>query len=142
MKKHTCKVLIVCLIILALVFAFLWQTEKSNRDDLRLLAQASAKDAHSQFKEYQEMGHESSYWYGVAAFRSFEQAYYLLTEGTNKNINYTFFNQVYGALVLSPDKCQSHVAELVAATAVIANDIEDDNGFIRMSELYNLLKYE
>ena len=37
-------------------------------------------------------GEVSSYWYGVAAFRSFEQAYHLLTEGTNKSSNYVFCN--------------------------------------------------
>ncbi len=76
MKKQVQIILVVCLTITTLVFAFLWQNEKNNKDDLRLLAQASAKETYINFTEYQANGQENDYWNGVAAFRSFEQAYY------------------------------------------------------------------
>ena len=77
MKKRFEVFLIVCLSISTLIFALLWQSQKNDKNDIRALAQASAADACAQFTEYQTDGCESSYWYGVAAFRSFQQAYHL-----------------------------------------------------------------
>ncbi len=142
MKKKLPIILIACLAITTIVFGMLWQAEKNDKDDLLLLAQASAKDAYTAFVDYQEKGHESSYWNGVAAFRSFEQAYYLLTENTNKTVNYTFCNEVYGALVLSPEKSQDHIADIVATMDILAKDVENENGYLKMSELRNTLNHE
>lgn len=141
MKKRIQVILIVCLSISTLVFALLWQWQKNDKDDIRALAQASAADAYTRFAEYQADGCESSYWYGVAAFRSFQQAYYSLTEGTNKAVNYTFCNEVYGCLVLSPEKSRSHISEIVETMRILSLDVQDENGYIGMSELRNDLKH-
>ena len=82
MKKIALPVLTVCFALAALVFAYLWYVEKSNDSDLKQLAQASATDAYTQFSSYQTNGNDSDYWSGVASFRSFEQAYVLLVQGT------------------------------------------------------------
>ena len=140
MKKRFGALLIVCLSVSTLVFALLWQSQKNNKDDIRALAQASAADACIQFTEYQTDGCESSYWYGVAAFRSFQQAYDSLTEGTNKAVNYTFCNEVYGCLVLRPEDSQSYISEIIETMRILSLDVEDENGYIRMSELRNSLK--
>ena len=140
MKKHLTALLIIGLAISALTFGILWQRAENSRSDARLLAQAGAADACAQFASYRDTGLESSYWYGVAAFRSFEQAYHLLTEGTNKAVNYIFCNEVYGNLVLSPVVCQARIAELIDVMEILSRDIEDENGYIRMSELRNLLE--
>ena len=105
------------------------------------MAQASAADACAQFTEYQTDGCESSYWYGVAAFRSFQQAYDSLTEGTNKAANYAFCNEVYGYLGLSPEISQSHISELIETMSILPLDVEDENGYSKMSELRNSLKH-
>lgn len=141
MKKRFEVFLIVCLSISTLVFVLLWQSEKNNKDDMRALAQASAMDAYSQFTEYQADGSESSYWYGVAAFRSFQQAYHSLTEGTNKAVNYTFCNEVYGYLVLHPEVSQSYISEIIETMRILSLDVEDENGYIKMSELRNSLNH-
>ena len=140
MKKRFEAFLIVCLSISTLIFALLWQSQRNNKDDIRALAQASAADACIQFTEYQTDGCESSYWYGVAAFRSFQQAYHSLTEGTNKAANYTFCNEVYGYLVLSPEISQSYISEIIETMSILSLDVEDENGHIKMSELRNSLK--
>ncbi len=142
MKNRIQTIIIICLTALTLLFGFLWQREKSNRADLRMLAQASAKDAYTQFASYQERGEESDYWKGVAAFRSFEQAYYLLTENTNKNGNYVFCNEVYGDLVLHPQKCQEYMADIIAVLDILTRDVESENGHLKMSELRNRLEYD
>ena len=141
MKKPFEVFLIVCLSVSTLVFALLWQSQKNNKDDIRALAQAGAADACIQFTEYQTNGHESSYWGGVAAFRSFQQAYHSLTEGTNKAVNYTFCNEVYGYLVLNPENSQSYISEIIETMRILSSDVEDENGYIRMSELRNSLKH-
>lgn len=137
MKKKLAAVLIVCPAISSLLFAALWQRAENSKDDIRQLAQASTADAYSQFVEYQTNGETSSYWYGVAAFRSFEQAYHLLTEGTNKSSNYAFCNEVYGCLVLSPEKSQKYIAEIIEVMEILAVNVEDENGYLRMADLRN-----
>lgn len=137
MKKKLAAVLIVCLAISSLLFAVLWQRAENSKNEIRQLAQASALDAYSQFVEYQTNGEASSYWYGVAAFRSFEQAYYLLTEGTNKSSNYVFCNEVYGCLVLSPEKSQKHIAEMIEVMEILSVDVENEDGYLRMADLRN-----
>ncbi len=141
MKKQIAIILIICLTVLALVFGILWQQKKRSHDDALLLAQSGAKEAHTRFVEYQELGHESDYWAGVSAFYSFERAYYLLVEGTNKSVNFTFCNEVYGALLLSPETSQSHMAEVIEVMALLAENVQDENGYLQMSNLRNLLNH-
>ena len=142
MRRKIPAVLAVCLAATTLLFAFLWQREVRSHDETRALAQAGAADAYAHFAAYQETGEESDYWYGVAAFRSFAQAYHLLVEGTNKDTNYLFCNEVYGQLVLSPGDGRAHSSELVAVMEILAQDVEDENGYLRMSELRNLLLHD
>lgn len=136
-KRRLTTIIIVCLTIFSLLFAVLWQRAENNKDDIRQLAQASASDAYSQFVDYQTNGEESSYWYGVAAFRSFEQAYYLLIDGTNKSSNYVFCNEVYGYLVLSPEKSQEHIVEIIEIMEMLSMNVENEDGYLRMADLRN-----
>ena len=137
MTKKLASILIICLAIFSLLFAVLWQRAENNKDDIRQLAQASASDAYSQFVEYQTNGEVGSYWYGVAAFRSFEQAYYLLIDGTNKASNYVFCNEVYGHLVLSPEKSQKHIVEIIEVMEILSMNVENEDGYLRMADLRN-----
>ena len=45
MKKSIATILAICFAVSTLVFAFLWISEKNNKDDLRELAQAGATHA-------------------------------------------------------------------------------------------------
>ena len=137
MKRKAAAILILCLTIFSLLFAVLWQRAENRKDDIRQLAQASASDAYSQFVEYQANGEVSSYWYGVAAFRSFEQAYYLLVDGTSKSSNYAFCNEVYGYLVLSPETSQKHMAEIIEVMEILSMNVENEDGYLRMADLRN-----
>ncbi len=142
MKNRVQTVLIICLAVTALIFALLWQSEKSSKEDLLLLAQAGATEAYADFSEYQASGQASDYWSGVAAFKSFEQAYYLLTENTSRTVNYTFCNEVFGFLVIHPDKCQDRIEDIVAVMDILAKNVEDENGYLKMSALRNTLEYD
>ena len=137
MKRKAAAILILCLTIFSLLFAVLWQRAENSKDDIRQLAQASASDAYSQFVEYQANGEVSSYWYGVAAFRSFEQAYYLLVDGTIKSSNYAFCKEVYGYLVLSPETSQKHMAEIIEVMEILSMNVENEDGYLRMADLRN-----
>ncbi len=145
MKNRIKTILIICLAASTLLFVFLWQSEKnekSYKDDVQLLAQSSARSSYEHFVEYQKNGDESSYWYGVADFRAFEQAYQLLIVNTNKNSDYLFCNEVYGLLVLTPEKCQERIADIIETMELLAKDVEDVNGYNKMSSLRNRLREE
>jgi hypothetical protein len=54
---------------------------------------------------------------------------------------YTWCNSVYGSMVLSPEDVKVHIDELIAAMEIIGVDFTDHNGYIKISELNNLLKH-
>lgn len=134
--------LIACLSISTIVFGLLWQKERTDKSDYLLMAQAGAADAVTQFSEYQKTGEDNYYWHGVASFRAFEQAYYSFVEGTNKSSNYSISNDVFGSLVLFPEKCQPKISEIIEVMKVIASDVEDRRGFILMENLRNSLNHD
>lgn len=140
MKKKLLIILIAVLALTAVVFCVLWRQEATDNSQALSLAQSGAREALERFSDYQESGAESDYWDGVAAFRSFQQAYYLLVEGTNKIPNYTFCNEVYGCLLLSPEKSREHISEIISVMAILAADVRDENGYLAMAELRNVLQ--
>ena len=66
-------------------------------------------------------------------------AYHMLVEDTNKAPNFIFCNEVYGSLVLEPEKSRKHMEEIVAVMEILAADVEDDTGYARMDELRHRL---
>ena len=137
MKKKLPIILSICLLVTTAVFFGLWQTERQDQTDLINLCKTSADSSAKLFSEFKELGHESSYWAGVSDFRAFQQAYYLLVEGTNEVANYTFCNEVYGHLLLSPATSQNHIDEVISIMKATANDVTDPNGVRRMADLRN-----
>ena len=140
MKKRVSIILIIGLFLSTVILSGLWLYARNDKSEILLLAQAGVTDAYTQFTEYQNTGEESCYWYGVSAFRSFEQAYYLLVQGTNDTTHYTFCNEVYGDLVLNPTRSQTHIADIIAVLQILSDDVEDENGYLRMSDLRNSIQ--
>ncbi len=140
MKKTVSVLLIICLAVTSALFCGLWLRERDGRDDMRRLAQSGATEAYESFSDFAASGEESDYWRGTAAFRSFEQAYQMLVEGTNREDNVIFCNEVYAALLLSPEKSRAHMAEICQVMELLAKDVEDMAGYARMAELRNALE--
>ena len=142
MKKSITTILAICFAVSTLVFAFLWISEKNNKDDLRELAQAGATHAYTQFAMYQDNGDIRRYWDGVASFRTFQQAYLSMFQGTNSSSNYLICDEVYGYLIGEPEKSQTHIADIVNIMELFSQDIEDLNGHAQMLNLRNALSFE
>lgn len=140
MKKRMAAAAIAVLVLAVILLGALWQQARHDRSDLARLAQAGAGEALARFEDFQHGGYESDYWGGVAAFRSFMQAYGLLAEGTSKAANYTFCGEVYGSLLCSPAQTQRHIDELIGVLQLLAEDVEDENGYLRMASLRSLLQ--
>lgn len=115
------------------------EKSRGRKEAIRQMAQTSAASACEEFAEYQRKGHDSNYWYGVAEFRAFQMAYHMLVEDTNKAPNFTFCNEVYGSLVLAPEKSQENIDDIVAVMEILSADVEDDTGYARMDELRHRL---
>ena len=140
MKKSIAFILIAALSLLAIIFCVLWQHTVHNQTDFTTFAQAEANKAYTSFSTYQESGDDGDYWQGVAAFYAFQEAYGLLTEDTNKSTNRIFCNEVYSSLVLSPELSQTHIADIVYVMKILSENVMDENGYVRMSELRNTLQ--
>lgn len=132
-------IVIVALVILALAFCGLWLYEKNNRSEMELLCQSNASQALSDFRQHKELGNEGDYWYGVSNYKAFMNTW-LAIEGYS-SAEYSWCNSVYGSMVLSPEKVQAHIDELLTAMEIIGEDYTDPNGYIKVSELNNLLQH-
>ncbi|MCI8526169.1 MAG: hypothetical protein HFF17_09660 [Oscillospiraceae bacterium] len=137
-KDWIWRTLAVLFLISTILFGSLWLQERRECADLRALAEYHARDAGERFQAYLAHGEESDYWYGVAALRGFEQAY-LAWKGAADS-NYTFCNEVYGALVLAPAQGQDQAAELGEILALLAEDAADRNAFVRLDALRHTLR--
>jgi len=140
MKKRISAILIICLAVSTLIFAFLWNAEKNSRGDVKGLAQAAAFDAYQNFVQYQAQGEIARYWDGVASFHTFQEAYRSAFNGTNQSANYLICDDVYGYLIAEPEKSQEHMDALVITMEQLSKDIEDPNGYGDMLNLLNALQ--
>ncbi len=134
-KKYILPVISVLLAILSVIFCVLWRTEANNYNELFRLTQSSVQNSYQCFKAYSTNGNESDYWSGVAEFRAFEQAYYMLTEDVDQN--YMNCNSLYGLMISSPEIIQSNMGELVAALELLNKNPFDPNGYMKLSVLLN-----
>ncbi len=135
MKSKSLAVLSVVLLIAAIVFACLWIHERNDRSDWKQTAQIEAGAAYDSFVEYQTHAHESSYRQAAASFYAFKQAYYRYTEDADKSYNYDVSNELYGFMVISPEKCQSHIAEITDIVKLLAENVDDENAYLLMAGL-------
>lgn len=117
----------------AVVFCALWQRAAHGTAQLEALAQSSAREAYTRFSDYQEHGHDSDDWGGVAAFHCFQSAYTLLAE--DADANRAFCSEVYGCLLIFPDRAKAHMAEIAAGMQALFDDIRDKTAYLRMSVL-------
>ena len=139
MKVKTLMLISAALFLAAVVFASLWFSAQKDRIDLKEMAQYEARVSHSSFLEFQKDKSESSYWQAVSAFYAFEQAYYRYREGSGESYNFVVSNEVYGYLLTAPEKCRSHLEEIIAVMGLLANDAEDENAYLQMSNLRSSL---
>ena len=136
-KRYTALVTVFAL--LAAVFCGLWLFEKNNLSEMEQLCQINASQALVDFRQYKETRSEGDYWYGVSNYKAFMNTWLAL--GGHSSAEYLWCNSVYGSMVLSPETVQTHIDELLIAMEIIGKDYADPNGYLRMSELNNLLQH-
>lgn len=140
MKRSISWILVIVLALAAVAMGVLWQRALRDDSDMAALAQAAAGEAYTRFSDYQERGDDGDYWGGVAAFHTFQEAYACMEAGPSQAANRTFCSEVYGALLLSPEQGKAHMAEMLDAVALLAADVRDENGYLRLADLRNTLR--
>ncbi len=129
--------LAVVAVLAAVVFGALWQSAARDDGDLVAVAQAGAIEAHARFSDLRDYGEESDYWGGVAAFHTFRAACTLLLE--DAKADRTFCDEVYGALLLSPERAKEHIDALIDTLEPLTRDVRDPTGWQRMMALRDVL---
>lgn len=140
MKKRVVGIVMIVLALAAVAMGVLWQRALRDDSDMAALAQAAAGEAYIRFSDYQARGDDGDYWGGVAAFYTFQEAYACMEAGTGQAANRTFCSEVYGALLLSPEQGKAHMAEVLDAVALLAADVRDESGYLRLADLRNTLQ--
>ena len=67
------------------------------------------------------------------AAHCFQSAYTLLAE--DADANRAFCSEVYGCLLIFPDRAKAHMAEIAAGMQALSDDIRDETAYLRMSAL-------
>ncbi len=129
---------IVAAVLLAVCCVVLWGRADRERAKLTELSRAGIASAAQHLEDYSKSGEESDYRYGVADFRSFMQSYLASLDGSS-DVNYLEMNRLYGFMVLSPERVQAHMAELMDILSCLSEDYTDQNGYLRMTEFNNAI---
>ena len=140
MKKHSWMVGLVVMAVLSVACFVFWRQANIERHAMVSLCQASVCQSLENFQEYSSKGDDYLYIYGVAEFRSFMNAYLCLNDNPGDS-DYLYCNIIYGEMVLNPEKVQENIQDVIGALAILAEDYTDPNGYIRLNELGNLLRY-
>lgn len=155
MKKKLPIIFAVIFAVLAVVFLCLWRAERQNafEESLRF-AQNEAAAAQTCFEEFRDQGVERNYWFAVAEFRAFQQAFLAAAPEPGEraaswpyshdawSTAYITLSAVYADLTIHPERGQEHLDKIIEALDTAAADITDRNWELRMMELRNELEYE
>ena len=139
MQKRIPIVLAAAAVLAAVVFGALWQSAARDNGDLVAVAQAGAIEA--RFSGFLEYGEESDYWGGVAALHTFRAACTLLLEDADRAADRTFCDEVYGALLVTPERAQEQIDALIDAMEPLTTDVRDRTGWQRMAALRDALTH-
>lgn len=140
MKKHTWIIGLAVIAVLSLSCFVFWRQAGIERTRMVNLCQSSVYQSLESFKEYSAKGDDSLYIYAVAEFRSFMNAYRSLSDHPG-DPEYLSCNIIYGEMVLNSEKVQKNMQEVIEALEILAEDYTDPNGYIRLNELGNFLRY-
>ena len=140
MKRCTWIIGISVIVVLSILCIIFWGQARSERNRIADLCQASVSQSVENFKEYAAKGDTCLYIYGVAEFKSFMDAYLCLNDNTNSP-EHTYCNIIYSEMALNSDKVQANIQKLIEALTILAEDYTDSNGYIRINEFSNLLRY-
>ena len=133
-------IIAICLLITTAISFSLWRYEKNSQEDLLLLCKNGASSSLEMFQEYRILDEGSYYINAVADFNVFVKASFLLNDDTIQHRNSTFSNEVYGALVFSPEQAKKHIDEIIEIRTILSADINDPNGYVKLSNLRNTIK--
>ena len=142
MKKYAWAVGLVIIAVLLMSCFLLWRQAKVEHSKMVDLCQTSVCQSLENFKKYSAKGEDYLYTYGVAEFRSFMDAYLYLNDNVS-DTEYRYCNIIYGEMALNPERVQVQVnmQKLIEALEILAEDYTDPNGYIRLNELGNHLRY-
>ena len=140
MKKNV-FVIAAAIVLLLVCFVSLFKFRDSVRENFELMCTVSITSALEHFEAYSSSAKESDYIAGVAEFRSYMTAYHFVMD-ENSDTDYVWCNILYGYMTLSPEKVQSHVAELVKALEYLAEDFDHPGGFNLIHNLNNQLMFD
>jgi len=135
MKKVAISVLIICLCMSTVLFAFLWSSQKNSNDKVIALAQNQATCSFVYFTTFKESGEIRYYWNGVASFRAFQEAYGMVLNDKNHSSDYLKCCEFYAQLLLGPEKSQHYISEICNIMELLSIDMQDENAYSQMMDL-------
>ena len=144
MKKYqwAAGILIVFLAVLCIV---LWQQKNAEIKKMESLCEYSASEALKYFSKYEAEGNYSDYVQGVAAYRSFLNAYLYLEDSTpnddSHTTGYTICAVAYGFMLVSPKQVQGNVRGLIEALEYLSTDYDSSKGLMKIQSFTSGMDY-
>ena len=77
----------------------------------------------------------------MAALHTFRAACTLLLEDSDQAADRTFCDEVYGALLVTPERAKKHIDALIDTLEPLTKDVRDPTGWQRMMALRDALMH-
>ena len=140
MKKSTLAILI-CSVLLNVALATGLILAKNSTDNYRELFAANAQSAEEHFLAYNQTGQNEEFTYAIADFNIMRQTLFLLDDTKDDDYVKTHFSELYGQLILHPEKLRPYSLDLAAVCAFLQENYADQTGADKVAELLNQIKY-
>ena len=139
MKKSILAILI-CSVLLNAVLAAGYFIEKNSEERYSDLFYMNARSAGEHFLDYDQNGQNWEFSYAVADMNIMRQMIFLLDDTKDDSYVKTHFNELYGQLVLYPEKLRPYSLDLAIICELLQEDYANQAAAQKIAELLNQME--
>jgi len=141
MKKGVLAILI-CSVLLNIVLAAGYLREKNSERKYEELFYYNARSAGEHFLDYSQNGKNEEFAYAVSDVNIMRQMIFVLDATKDADYIKTHFSELYGQLILHPEKLQLHSSALAAICELLQEDYANQAAAHKIAELLNQMNNE
>jgi len=136
MKKIILAILI-CSVLVNIALVIVYVKEKNSTKKYEELFYINAQSASEHFYSYNQNRQDEEFTYAIADVNIMRQAMFLLDDTKDDSYIKTHFNELYGQLVLYPEKLQPYSLDLIIICELLQEDYTNQTAADKIAELLN-----
>ena len=139
--KKSILIILICSVLLNIVLAAVYILSKNSTENYRELFYANAQSASEHFYAYNQNGQNEEFVYAVADLNIMRQTVFLLEETKDDVYAKTHFNELYGLLVIYPEKLHPYSLDLTIICELLQEDCTNQTAMNKISGLINEINH-